>query len=135
MAGTGGDDLTAFAAEHLSFMNPDFAQMTAPALLVAGDKDQSPLSTRGPDWWTDAYTLSPADKSLLTLFGAEHTMGGIAGYSAHETTDWNLERIALIQQVSTAYLRSALNLDDEAWSDAHVALAKDSHPLGRLESK
>ena len=134
VAGTGGDELTAFAAEHFSFMNPNFAQMTTPALVVAGDQDNSPLSTRGPDWWTDAYTLSPDDKSLLTLFGAEHTMGGIAGYSTHETTDWSLERIALIQQVTTAYLRSALNLQDEAWSRAQ-ALADDSHPLGRLDSK
>lgn len=135
VAGTGGDDLTAFAAEHFSFMNPNFAQMTTPALVVAGDQDKSPLSTRGPDWWTDAYTLSPGDKSLLTLFGAEHTMGGVAGYSTHETTDWSLERIALIQHVTTAYLRSALNLEDEAWSQVRAALASDSHPLGRLESK
>ncbi len=135
VAGTGGDELTAFAAEHFSFINPNFAQMTTPALVVAGDQDQSPLSTRGPDWWTDAYTLSPADKSLLTLLGAEHTMGGIAGFSVHETTDWSLERIALIQQVTTAYLRSALNLEDEAWSHVRAALANDSHPLGRLESK
>ena len=135
VAGTGGDDLTPFAAEHFSFMNPNFAQMAAPALLVAGDEDKSPLSTRGPDWWTDAYTLSPASKSLLTLFGAEHTMGGIAGYSTHETTDWSLERIALIQQATTAYLGSALNLQNEAWSQVRAALANDSHPLGRLESK
>lgn len=135
VAGTGGDDLTPFAAEHFSFMNPNFAQMATPALLVAGDEDKSPLSTRGPDWWTDAYTLSPASKSLLTLCGAEHTMGGIAGYSTHETTDWSLERIALIQQATTAYLRSALNLQDEAWSQVRAALANDSHPLGRLESK
>ncbi|HEY1516655.1 MAG TPA: hypothetical protein VGF91_09560 [Solirubrobacteraceae bacterium] len=135
VAGTGGDDLTAFAAEHFSFMNPDFAQMTTAALVVAGDHDNSPLSTRGPDWWTDAYVLSPADKSLLTLFGAEHTMGGIAGYSTHDTTDWSLERIALIQHVTTAYLRSALNLEDEAWSQVRAALANDSHPLARLDSK
>jgi pimeloyl-ACP methyl ester carboxylesterase len=135
VAGTGGDDLTAFAAEHFSFMNPSFAQMTTAALVVAGDQDISPLSTRGPDWWTDAFTLSPDDKSLLTLFGAEHTMGGIAGYSTHETTDWSLERIALIQQVTTAYLGSALNLKDEAWSQVRAALDNDPHPLGRLESK
>jgi predicted dienelactone hydrolase len=135
VAGTGGDDLTPFAAEHFSFMNPNFAQMATPALVVAGDEDKSPLSTRGPDWWTDAYTLSPASKSLLTLFGAEHTMGGIAGYSTHETTDWSLERIALIQQATTAYLRSALNLQDDAWSQVRAALANDSHPQGRIESK
>jgi fermentation-respiration switch protein FrsA (DUF1100 family) len=89
VAGTGGDDLTPFAAENFSFMNPSFAEMRTPALVVAGDHDQSLLSVRGPDWWTDAYTLSPGDKSLLTLFGAEHSMGGITGYSVTETTDEN----------------------------------------------
>ncbi|MDQ6805233.1 MAG: hypothetical protein M3065_09760 [Actinomycetota bacterium] len=84
---------------------------------------------------TDAYSLSPADKSLLTLFGAEHTMGGIAGYSTHETTDWSLERIQFVQQVTTAYLRSALNHEDDAWSQVRAALAGDAHPLGRLQSK
>lgn len=135
VAGTGGGDLTAFAAEHFSFMNPDFAQMTTPALVVAGDQDQSRLSTRGPDWWTDAYTLSPAHKSLLSLFGAEHTMGGIAGYSTHETTDWSLERIKLIQHVTTAYLRTALNHEDDAWSQVSTALNNDSDAQGRVESK
>ncbi len=46
-----------------------------------------------------------------------------------------LERIALVQQVTTAYRRSALNLEDEAWSQVRAALANDTHPLGRLESK
>src|SRR6266536_6117986 len=58
VAGKGGDDLTPFAAEHFPFMNPSFAEMTTPALIVAGDKDQSLLSVRGPDWFTDAYHLS-----------------------------------------------------------------------------
>jgi hypothetical protein len=128
-------DLGAFAAEHFSFMNPSFAQMATPALLVARDHDKSRLSTRGPDWWTDASAQSPANKSLLTLFGAEHTMGAVAGYSTHETTDWSLQRIALIEQVTAAYLRRALNLEDEAWPQVHAALGNDPHPLGRLESK
>lgn len=88
-AGKGGADLTPFAAEHFPFMNPDFANMTTPALVVAGDKDDLPLSVRGPEWLADPYFLSPGDKSLLTLFGAEHSLGGIAGYEAQETTDEN----------------------------------------------
>lgn len=135
VAGTGGDDLTPFAAEHLSFMNPEFTQMRTAALLVAGDQDSSPLSTRGPDWWTDVYRLSPGQKSLLTLFGSEHTMGGITGFSTHETTDWSFERIEFIQQVTTAYLRSALDIEGESWSQAGAALDGDSHPQGRLDSK
>ncbi|MER6527974.1 chlorophyllase [Streptomyces sp. NPDC001508] len=130
-----GDDLTPFAAENFPFMKPSFDTMTAPALIVAGDHDQSHLSTRGPDWFTDPYTYSPGDKSLLTLFGAEHSLGGIPGYEAAETTDEHPARVALIQQLTWAFLRSALYPEDTAWKAAATALEEDPNPLGKLQSK
>jgi hypothetical protein len=93
------------------------------------------LSTRGPDWFTDPYTHSPGPKSLLTLFGAEHSLGGIPGYEVAETTDENPARVALLQHLTTAYLRSALQPADNAWKEAVTALAEDADPLGRVESK
>ncbi|MGW4403480.1 alpha/beta hydrolase family protein [Nonomuraea sp. NPDC004702] len=135
LPGTGGRDLSPFAAEHFPFMNPAFEFMTTPALLVAGDKDDSPLSTRGPDWFTDGYRHSPGDKSLLTLFGAEHTLGGVAGHHVAETTDENPERLALLQRLTTAYLRTALNPGDPAWPAARAALEAAPHPLGRIDGK
>lgn len=135
-AGKGGADLTPFAAEHLPFMtDQSFAHMTTPTLVVAGDKDDSHLSVRGPDWFTDPYLLSPGDKSLLTLFGAEHSLGGIAGYEAKETTDENPERVALLQRVTWAYLRHALGVEDASWTAARQALSESGTPLGRIESK
>lgn len=133
--GTGGADLTPFAAQHFSFMTPDFANMTTPALVVAGDRDQSALTVRGPDWFTDAYALSPGSKSLLTLFGAEHSLGGVSGYTVTETTDESPERVALIQRHTVAYLRSALYPADPGWSVASAELAKITDPPGRIESK
>lgn len=133
--GTGGADLTPFAAENFSFMSPGFADMTTPALVVAGDQDQSALSTRGPDWFTDPYSLSAGSKSLLRLSGAEHSLGGITGYAVTETTDESPERVALIQRLTTAYLRSALYPDDIAWSAASSELAGESDALGSVESK
>ncbi len=133
--GQGGADLTPFAAEHFPFMKPSFANMTPPTLVVAGDRDQSLLSVRGPDWFTDPYFLSPAPKSLLTLFGAEHGLGGITGYSVTETTDENPERVALVQRITWAYLRTALYPDDTSWSIARNALTETPNPLGRIESK
>jgi pimeloyl-ACP methyl ester carboxylesterase len=135
LTGTGGADLTPFAAEHFPFMNPTFADMTPPALIIAGDKDQSALSVRGPDWFTDPYFLSPGDKSLLTLFGAEHSLGGIPGYNVTETTDENPERVALIQRLTWAYLRHALEIEDSSWQAARTALMESADPLGRIESK
>lgn len=133
--GQGGADLTPFAAEHFPFMNPSFADMTTPALVIAGDRDQSLLSVRGPDWFTDPYFLSPGGKSLLTLFGAEHSLGGISGYTVTETTDENPERVALIQRLTWAYLRSALDPEDSSWPAARTALLESLNPLGRIESR
>jgi dienelactone hydrolase len=113
--GTGGS-LTPFAQEHLSFMNPDYSTMTTPALVVAGDKDRSKMSTRGPDWFLDAYELSPSPKSLMVVPGGEHTLGGIAGEAVSETTDTEPARVALVADAVSAYLRAALDLDTAAWT-------------------
>jgi len=129
--GRGGADLSPFAAEHFPFMSPDFTGMTPPVLIVAGDKDQSQLTNRGPDWFTDPYHLSPGPKSLLTLHDAEHSLGGVAGHELRETTDESPERVALIQRLSAAYLRSALDPADPAWATASA----EPSPLGRIESK
>ena len=133
--GLGGADLTPFAAENFPFMNPSFADMATPTLIVAGDQDQSLLSVRGPDWFTDPYFLSPGLKSLLTLFGAEHSLGGITGYTVTETTDENPERVALIQQLTWAYLRTALYPEDSSWPTTRTALMESPNPLGRIEAK
>jgi fermentation-respiration switch protein FrsA (DUF1100 family) len=133
-AGDGGS-LTPVAAQFFPFMRPDFTQMTAPAFIAAGDHDQSLLSTRGPDWFTDVYTMSPGSKALLTVFGGEHSLGGINGYEAAATTDESPERVDLVRHLSWAYLRATLAGDDTAWANAVAELASSQEPLGRLESK
>lgn len=133
--GAGGADLSPFAAEHFPFMSPSFADMTTPTLVVAGDKDQSPLSVRGPDWFTDPYHLSPGPKGLLTLFGAEHSLGGVAGDTVTETTDESPERVALIQRITWAYLRSTLYPGDDTWSAVRTAMSADIDQLGRISVK
>ncbi|MFJ3225520.1 alpha/beta hydrolase family protein [Streptomyces sp. NPDC086783] len=135
LTGKGGEDLSPFAAEHFPFMNPSFDDMKTPALIVAGDQDRSALTTRGPDWFTDPYFLSPGSKSLLTLFGAEHSLGGVSGYDAAETTDASPERVALLQHLTWAYLRTALTPEDDSWQHAISVLQTTPNPLGRLQSK
>lgn len=135
-AGKGGAGLTPFAHENLPWLrDQDFSHITAPGLVVAGDRDELPLSTRGAAWTTDPYTLSRGNKSLLTLFGGQHFLGGISGYEVTETTDENPERVALVRQVTLAYLRHVTGIDSSDWEAAQTTLAGDSHPLGRLESK
>jgi dienelactone hydrolase len=133
--GTGGEELAPFAKENFPFMNPSFAQLTTPTLVVAGDHDQSRMSSRGPDWFTDAYRLSPGATDLVTLFGAEHSLGGIPGYEVAETTDESPERVAVLQRLTTAYLRSALIDGDHSWGEARSALNAGVDPIGRVDTK
>ncbi|MFE4626062.1 alpha/beta hydrolase family protein, partial [Streptomyces mirabilis] len=135
--GRGGDAVTEFVAENYSFFSTmDFSKMAAPTLVVAGDKDASThLTVRGPDWHADPYFLSPGPKSLLTLFDAEHGLGGVSGYDVAETTDENPERVAAVQRLTWAYLRTELHPGDSAWQAARDALTADPDPLGRVESK
>ncbi|SFR28605.1 Alpha/beta hydrolase family protein [Lentzea waywayandensis] len=124
-----GDAVTDVVKEHYSFMqDADFSEMTTPALVVAGDADASEhLTTMGPDWHADPFHLAPGPKDLLTLFGAEHGFGGVSGYDVAETTDESPERVAAVQQLTTAYLRGQL-LGTTDWQD----VATDQ---GSIESK
>jgi pimeloyl-ACP methyl ester carboxylesterase len=133
--GIGGDDLHPFARENFPFMNPSFAELTTPTLVVAGDHDQSPMSNRGPDWFTDPYQLSPGATDLVTFFGAEHALGGIAGYDVAETTDENPDRVAVLQRLSTAYLRSTFSPTDDGWARARSALNQSADPIGRVDTR
>lgn len=134
IAATGtGDSLVPFAEEHLPFMRPDYSTMTAPALVIAGEKDQSTMSTRGPDWFLDAYALSPSPKNLLVVPGGEHTLGGIAGEAVSETTDPDPARVELVADAVSAYLRDLLGTTDDAWDSLSRDL-QDQHGA-RLERK
>ncbi|MFW5415274.1 chlorophyllase [Nocardiopsis sp. CNT-189] len=135
--GRGGDALTRDAARNYPFLSAiDFSGMAQPALVVAGEKDASAhLTVRGADWHTDPYRLSPGPKTLLTLFGAEHGLGGVAGYDLAETTDEDPVRVAAVQRLTAAYLRSRLYPGDPAWRAERDALTAGPEPLGRVESK
>ena len=134
--GNGGDDLNESVRDRLSFFNPDFSHMTTPTLVVAGDSDVSPhLTVRGADWHMDPYHCSPGSKCLLTLRGGKHGLGGIAGYDAAETDDEDPERLAVVQRMTWAYLRTAFDPADAAWSRACTALAEHCGSHGSVECK
>ncbi|MGY1499943.1 alpha/beta hydrolase family protein [Streptomyces sp. QTS52] len=135
--GRGGDALTPHVTENWPFFSTmDFSRMTTPTLVVAGDKDASAhLTVMGPDWHTDPYALAPGPKSLLTLFDAEHGLGGISGYDVAETTDENPARVSVVQRLTAAYLRTELHPGDPAWQTAREELTAGPDPLGQVESK
>lgn len=130
--GLARDDLTPFAAEHFPFMRPDFSQLRTPSLVVAGDHDQSALSTRGPDWFTDVHHHSPGAEHLVTVHGGEHLLGGIQAYSSTATTDESPERVEFVRRTTTAFLQTALGVDPDAWT---ALIESPAGPVGHIDSK
>ncbi|MBB0229998.1 alpha/beta hydrolase family protein [Streptomyces calidiresistens] len=135
--GRGGEVFNGPMAEQWPIIGAvDFSTMTTPVLVVIGDKDDPRHFTdMGPDWHADPYTLAPGPKSLLTLFDAEHGLGGIAGYDAAETTDENPERVAALARLTAAYLHTRLHPDSPAWRSACEALTTGPEAVGRVDTK
>lgn len=127
-----GDVLNGPMAELVEFTRSlDFSTMITPALVVAGDKDDSQHFTDvGPDWHADPYRLAQGSKSLLTVFGAGHLFGGISGYDAAETSDENPALVAALGRLTAAYLRSGLAGTDD-WATARTEHAD----AGEVEQK
>jgi Chlorophyllase enzyme len=137
MFGTPGEgDLAAWASEHYPVLGgTDFSGMSRPVLVVAGDKDTNANFSARADWRMDAFTRSPGEKSLLKVFNAGHMLGGISGYDASETDDEDPQRVADVQRSTWAYLQSALNRDDPAWSVVVNELADDPSAFASVISK
>ncbi|MEY9837991.1 alpha/beta hydrolase family protein [Streptacidiphilus sp. EB103A] len=135
--GRGGEVLNGWMADKVPFFHTtDFSTMATPTLVVVGDKDDSKHFTdAGPDWHTDPYRLAPAPKTLLTLYGAEHLLGGISGYDAEETTDENPDTVAALARLTAAYLHTHFQPDDHTWQTACQALTTGTDTAGRVESK
>lgn len=103
----------------------DLSTMTTPALVVAGDRDLNLDFSNRLGYRSDAHRCSPAPKSLLTVFGAEHVLGGISGDDASETTDENPERVSAVRALARAYPWSQPYPDDKAWTEALTALGDE----------
>lgn len=135
--GRGGDALSDLARrDYGGFAQPDFSHMSSPALVVYGDADPSPhLTVAGAAWHADAYHLAPGPKTLLTLYGAGHALGGVSGYDAAETTDEDPSRVELVSRMSAAYLRTQLDLDQTAWARARDAFDTLDPTVGEIVEK
>ncbi len=131
-----GKDMAPWAAEHFPAIGAnDFSHMTLPSLVITGTEDFAPVFSERKDWRADAYRLSPAPKALLTLQGAGHLFGGISGYDAKETSDESPDRVAAVQRISWAYLRSTLYPGDDEWSIIVDEIELESPSIGNIETK
>ena len=119
-----GDDLASWAATNYPvLLTSDFSTMRTPALVVAGSEDLNEHFSPRVSYRWDAHTLSPSPTTLLTIVGGEHMLGGVSGLDAAETTDENPERVATVRAAAWAYLRTTLDPDDPAWTDALANLS------------
>jgi pimeloyl-ACP methyl ester carboxylesterase len=131
--GNGAGDLSGMGRTLVPPYGPNFSTMAKPTLVVYGDEDVSPhLTVRAADWHADPYMLAPSPKDLLTLRGAKHGLGGISGWDAGETQDESPERLAIVQRMTWAYLKSQLYVGDTAWAEACRALGEGQ---GKVDSK
>ena len=62
-------------------------------------------------------------------------LGGISGYLVTETTDENPDRVAEVQQLTWADLRSIFFRGDPAWQAARTAFLHGTNPLGLVDGK
>lgn len=113
----------------------NYGAMTLPALVVNGDKDMNSNFSDLDNWRADAYYHSPAPKSLLTIFEAEHIFGGISGYDASETTDEDPDRVTFLCMSVIAYLRTAFDENNTSWTDLKRELDSSSDAKGSIEIK
>lgn len=134
--GNGGEELSDYARTNFSELNPDYSHLTTRTLLVVGDADVNPFMTvRGPQWYTAAYRDAPGCDTMLTITGGMHGLGGIAGYDAKETGDEDPDRLAIVQRMTAAYLRSALYDGDTSWAEASRKLQDQAPGLAKISTR
>lgn len=134
--GRGGDNLSDFARENFSELNPDYSHLTTPSIVIVGDEDVNPFMTvRGAEWYRAAYEDGPGASHLLSLVGGQHGLGGVAGYDAKETGDEDPDRLAVVQRATSAFLCSQLYSGDPSWSQTLEALQSQTDGLATVETK
>jgi hypothetical protein len=134
-SGKGGTDMSEAGSRLVPFYGPNFSKMITPGLVVYGDQDVSPhLTKRGADWHGDIFRLAPGPKDLLVIKGGKHGLGGVSTWDAAETRDESPERLAVVQRMTLAYLRSQLYKGDGAWVEACKVFEK-LVAQGKVESK
>ncbi len=132
-----GDGLTDEIRTRFGFLaTTDLSTLTAPALVVVGAHDASAhLTALGPRWFRGPFEHAPGARTLLTVTGGEHGLGGIAGWDAAETTDEDPDRVAAVTGLTGAWLLSLLRPDDDAWPRARAALLTSDRPAADLEQR
>jgi hypothetical protein len=100
--------------------------------VVCGADDDPHFTPRGPEWHADAVHDSPGAEALLTISGAGHGLGGIAGLDARETDVEDPEALEATRRLTLAWLRSALSVERDAWANARASLRDRATALAAI---
>ena len=133
--GRGGKDMTPESASRFPFFDVDFSTLKTQSLVVCGDMDNPHFTTRGPDWYADAFHDAPGAKAMLMMHGVGHGLGGIAALDAKETETEVPDVLEATRRLTLAWLRSALGADEGAWPRASLALEGEAAPLATVTEK
>jgi predicted dienelactone hydrolase len=133
--GRGGDTLTPESAARFPFFDVDFSTMRKPLLVVCGADDDPHFTPRGPDWHADAFTDAPGADALLTIAGAGHGLGGIAGLDAKETEAEVPDALEVTRRMTFAWLARHFAIDTEVWDKGRTALRDKAADLASLVEK
>ncbi len=119
-----------------------FAKLAAPALVVTGDNDGSPV--RGQEgktgsWRREVYDASPAGgKYLLWIDGAHHNFGGISGAARWAGAGpENPQQVKLVATTCLAFLDATLKKlgAAEVYMDDADGFARAAGGAARLEGR
>lgn len=133
--GRGGGDLLPDHATRLAFLDVDFTTIRVPTLVVCGEQDNPHFSHRGPDWHADAYRDAPTAQALVTIHDVGHGLGGIAGLDAKETEVEHPDALEATRRLSLAWLNSALDIDQHAWTLSQTLLGNSSASMATITLK
>ncbi|WP_127105211.1 alpha/beta hydrolase family protein [Pararhodobacter zhoushanensis] len=130
--GRGGADLTPESAARFPFFDVDFSAITIPTLVVIGAQDAPRFTPRGAEWHADAFHDAPGAEALLTIEGVGHGLGGVAGWDARETEVEDPDALEATRRLTLAWLRSALAVAPDAWTESQSALAEHAASIAQI---
>ncbi len=133
----GWDGVTDDWRRKAPYLDMDWSTMRKPTLVMIGDLDDSPISSRGLVWHEDPHLRAPIGANcLVALSHAGHFLGGI-GHDGPTTANdpHDSASIALVQVATLAWARRIVGAaGGPRWSAVRAQLAR-SDRVSKLDCR
>jgi len=130
-----GADLKPEHSSRLRYLAVDFSQISLPTLVVCGEHDDPHFTFRGPDWHADPFHDAPGANALVTINGAGHGLGGIAGLDAKETEVESPDALEATKRITLAWLKSVLLHEHDIWTQSQAVLRNMTPAIAKVTRK